>query len=52
MCREVNVNVNLYLLFDDSVEELGQLYIAVGEIPIGALLAVYFDNFCLGWWTS
>ena len=44
LCREVNDNANLYLRLDDSVEELGQRYIAVSGIPAGTLLAVYFGS--------
>ncbi len=44
LCREVTANASRYLRLDDSVEDLGQRYIAVEEIPGGKLLAVYFGS--------
>ena len=44
LCREVNANASRYLRLDDSVEDLGQRYIAVEEIPRSKLLAVYFGS--------
>jgi hypothetical protein len=40
----VNTNATRYLKLDDSVEDLGQRYIAVEEIPRGTLLATYFGS--------
>ena len=42
LCRDVNTNATRYLKLDDSVEDLGQRYIAVEEVPRGTLLATYF----------
>jgi hypothetical protein len=36
LCREMNANANRYLRLDDSVEDLGQRYVAVEEIPLEA----------------
>ncbi len=40
----MNTNATRYLKLDDSVEDLGQRYIAVEEIPRGTLLATYFGS--------
>ena len=40
----MNINVSRYLQLDDSVEDLGQWYIAVEEIPLGKFLAAYFGS--------
>jgi hypothetical protein len=40
----VNTNATGYLKLDDSVEDLGQRYIAVGEISRGTMLATYFGS--------
>jgi hypothetical protein len=42
--RDVNTNATCYLKLDDSVEDLGQLYIAVEEFPRGTLLATWFGS--------
>eukprot|EP00291_Cryptomonas_curvata_P014858 CAMPEP_0172153188 /NCGR_PEP_ID=MMETSP1050-20130122/1286_1 /TAXON_ID=233186 /ORGANISM="Cryptomonas curvata, Strain CCAP979/52" /LENGTH=230 /DNA_ID=CAMNT_0012821657 /DNA_START=744 /DNA_END=1433 /DNA_ORIENTATION=+ len=44
LCRDVCTNATRYLKLDDSVEDLGQRYIALAEIPRGTLLAAYFGS--------
>ena len=44
LCTEMRANACRYLRLDNSVEDLGQRYVAVEEIPLGKLLAAYVGS--------